>query len=326
MNALVTGACGFIGGYLVEALIDAGYEVHCLFRKDTNLRLLEQRKVNLCLGSYDDKSSLLPVLRGKDYIFHLGAVIDAPGWPTYYRVNTVGTKNLVEAAIEADQRLKKFVYVSSIAASGPSVRGAPKSEKDPCCPISLYGKSKLLAEDFINQNRGLLPAVIIRLPNVLGVGERKVLTVLKLVKNRVVPLLGNGEKQTSLCFVEDVVGALILAAKKSEAVGETYFVTDGRAYSWREIIDCIARLLEVDGFVLKLHNWEMSAIASLGEAVAKLIKAPPLVSTHDIVACRNYYFLYDGRKIERDLGFKARACLEEGMKAIICRYKEKGQL
>ena len=326
MKALVTGGCGFIGSHLVEALIQEGYEVYCLIRKDSHIRLLEQKKVSLCLGSYGDKSSLLSAVRGKHYIFHLGAVIDAPDWQTYYRANTLGTKNLVEAAIRADAGLKKFVYVSSIAASGPSERGAAKSEKDPCRPVSFYGKSKLLAEDFINRNRSRLPAVIIRLSNVLGVGEQKVLTILRLVKNRILPLLGNGEKQTSLCFVEDAVRTLILAAEKSEAIGETYFVTDGRAYSWREIIACIARLLEVGDFVIKLHNWELLAIAGVCEAVGKLIQAPPLVSTHDIVACRDYYSLYDGRKIERDLGFRTQVRLEKGMKAIIGWYKEKGLL
>jgi len=326
MKALVTGACGFIGGHLVETLLSKDYEVHCLIRKESNIRTLEKQKVKLCLGSYNDKSSLISAVRGKDYVFHLGAAIDAPNWQTFYTVNTLGTKNLIAAAAEANPGLKRFIYVSSIAASGPSMRGFLKSEKDPCRPITFYGKSKLLAENAINQYRHLIPAVIIRLPNVLGVREQKVLSVLKFVKNRIFPLLGNGEKQTSLCFVEDAVQALILAAEKAEASGETYFVTDDRAYSWREFVACFARYLEVDGLVLKLHHWELLALAGVSELVAKLINAPPLVSTHEILTTRNYYWLYDSRKIESELGFRPEVNFEEGMKAIVCWYQEKGLL
>jgi nucleoside-diphosphate-sugar epimerase len=139
-------------------------------------------------------------------------------------------------------------------------------------------------------------------------------------------LLGNGEKQTSLCFVEDAVRALILAAEKAEANGQTYFVTDNRAYSWRELIACFARYLEVDGFVLKLHHWELLALAGVSELVAKLINAPPLVSTHEILATRNYYWLYDSRKIESELGFRPQVHFDEGMRAIIRWYQEKGLL
>jgi len=326
MKALVTGACGFIGGHLVETLLSKDYEVHCLIRKESNIRALEKQKVSLCLGSYDDKSSLISAVRGKDYVFHLGAAIDAPDWQTFYTVNTLGTKNLIAAAAEANLGLKRFIYVSSIAASGPSKRGSLKSEKDPCRPITFYGKSKLLAENAINQYRHLIPAVIIRLPNVLGVREQKVLTVLKFVKNRIFPLLGNGEKQTSLCFVEDAVRALILAAEKTEASGQTYFVTDDRAYSWRELVACLARYLEVDGSVFKLHHWELLALAGVSELVANLINASPLVSTHEILATRNYYWLYDSRKIESELGFRPQVHFDEGMRAIIRWYQEKGLL
>jgi dihydroflavonol-4-reductase len=326
MKALVTGACGFIGGHLVEALLRRDYEVHCLIRKESNVRSLKNQKVELCLGSYEDKSSLISAVRGKNYVFHLGAAINAPNWPAFYKVNTLGTMNLIAAAAEANPGLKRFVFVSSIAASGPSKRGSFKSENDRCRPITFYGKSKLLAEQTINQYRHLIPAVIIRLPNVLGVREQKVLTVLKFVKNRIFPLLGNGEKQTSLCFVEDAVQALILAAEKSQASGQTYFVTDDRAYSWRELVACFARYLEVDGLVLKLHHWKLLALAGVSEIVAKLINAPALVSMHEILATRNYYWLYDSRKIESELGFRPAVNFEEGIKAIVCWYKEKGLL
>jgi len=326
MKALVTGSCGFIGSHLVEALIEKGYEVHSLVRKESNRRYLDRQKIAFREARYSDKASLCRAVEGMDLVFHLAAVIDAQDWETYFGVNTVGTKNLIEACAEADPGLKRFVYVSSIAASGPSERGIFKTEKDEPRPASLYGKSKLLAENCVLQYRHVLPVVIVRLPNVLGVREDKILSVLKLVKKRILPMLGNGEKQTSICFVQDAVQALILAAEKERACGETYFVTDDRAYSWREMIYFIARALEVGPLALKLPYWAMLGLAGVIEAIAKLTHQPPLVARYDIKASRKHYWLYDGRKIKADLGFQARIDFENGMKSIIRWYKEQGPI
>jgi nucleoside-diphosphate-sugar epimerase len=324
MKALVTGSCGFIGSHLVEALIEKGYEVHCLVRKESNRRWLDRQKVVFREARYSDQRSLGCAVEGMDLIFHLGAVIDAPDWETYFGVNTLGTKNLIEACAEANPGLKRFVYVSSIAASGPSERGLLKTEDDEPRPASLYGKSKLLAENFVLRYRPVLPVVIVRLPNVLGIREDKILSVLKLVKKRILPMLGNGEKQTSLCFVEDAVQAMILAAEKERACGETYFVTDDRAYSWRELIYFIAQALGVGPLALKLPYWAMLGLAGVMEAAAKLTHQPPLVARYDIKASRKHYGLYDGRKIKVDLGFQARIDFENGMRSIILWYKEQG--
>ena len=326
MKALVTGSCGFIGSHLVEALIKEGNEVYCLVRKESKRRWLDGLELRYCEASYDDKTSLGRAVEGMDYVFHLGAVIDAWDWETYYRVNTLGTKNLIEACAETNPGVKRFVYVSSIAASGHSERGVLRTEKDEPHPLSLYGKSKLLAENILNQHRRTLPIVIIRLPNVLGVREDKVLNVLKLVKKRIFPLLGNGDKQTSLCFVEDAVQALILAAEKDLARGETYFVTDGRAYSWREIVRSIARELGVGPFVLKLPYWSLLGVAGVSEVVAKLSRKKPMTSRSEIKASRKHYWLFDSRKIEEDLGFKAQVDFEKGIKDIVSWYREKGFL
>lgn len=324
MKALVTGSCGFIGSHLVETLIKKGFEVHCLVRKESNRRWLDRQKVVFREACYSHKMSLCHAVEGMDLVFHLGAIIDARDWETYFGVNALGTKNLIEACAEADPGLKRFVYVSSIAASGPSERAVFKTENDEPRPASLYGKSKLLAERFVLQYRQILPVVIIRLPNVLGIREDKVLSILKLVKKRILPMLGNGELQTSICFVEDAVQALILAAEKERACGETYFVTDDRAYSWREMIHFIARVLEVGPLVLKLPYWAMLSAAGISEAAARLTHKPPLAAKYDIKASRKNYGLYDSRKIKTDLGFQARIDFENGMKSIILWYKEQG--
>ena len=90
-----------------------------------------------------------------------------------------------------------------------------------------------------------LPIVIVRPPNVLGAGQRELLAVMKLLRRRIVPMIGRREKQTSICFVQDLVRALVLAAEHDRASGRTYFVAADEAYSWREIMAQLLRDLDM---------------------------------------------------------------------------------
>ncbi|MEW5902595.1 MAG: NAD(P)-dependent oxidoreductase, partial [Acidobacteriota bacterium] len=218
-KALVTGATGFIGSHLAEELLRRGYEVRCLVRRPRRGDWIERLAVQLVLGDCRDKPSLFSAVEEVDYVFHLAAVINALSWDEYYQANVLGTLNLLEACAERNPRLRKFVLVSSISAAGPSERGRPLREEDPCRPISDYGRSKKMAEEAVAERGGRFPWVIVRPPNVTGPRQKELEEVIRLIKKRIKPLVGEEEPQTSLCYVGDVVDALILCAEKPEANG-----------------------------------------------------------------------------------------------------------
>jgi nucleoside-diphosphate-sugar epimerase len=209
-------------------------------RKSSDLALLAGSDVRLVTGDLRDKGSLLQAVRGADYVFHLAAVIRAGDWNTYYESNYVGTKNLIEVCAERGRRIRRFVFVSSISAAGPSIKGVLKGEEAEPRPITWYGISKLMAEDAVKALAGKVPFVILRPPNVLGPGGKEFYSVLKLLKMRIMPLLGNGDEQTSIIFVQDLVRGIEQAALHRGIVSETYYLTDGRIYSWRGITGVIA--------------------------------------------------------------------------------------
>jgi len=320
MKALITGSSGFIGSHLVTALLNRGYEVVAMIRKTSNTQWQNDHNITLISVDYSDVASLKRAVAGVDYIFHLGAVIEAPDWDTYYRVNTMGTYNLLTACTEINLNLKKFVFVSSIAASGPSKRGILKVESDKCCPIGYYGKSKLLAEQICNEFKNRIPIAIIRPPNVIGIRQKELNIILKLVKKNILPMLGNGDKQTSICFIQDLVEALMLVAESDQATGETYFVTSNQVYSWYEILHFIAQTLGVLPSVIKVHFPVLYIISCLSEFVAKLSHTTPIISRQRLLNVRNYYFLYSGKKIQQQLGFEPQVKFEEGMREIINWY------
>src|SRR4030043_1833520 len=252
MKALVTGANGFIGSHLAEELVRRGWEVTCLVRRPRGLGWIETLQVRLVRGDCREKPTLGPAVEGADYFFHLAGIIDALEWEEYYQANVVGTRNLLEACAERKPGLKKFIYVSSISAAGPSEKGRALTEDDPNRPISDSGRSKLAAEEAVREFGGMLPIAIIRPPNIIGPRQRELQEAIRLIKRRIKPAVGTGEPQTSLCYVRDVVEALILAAERPEADGRTYFLGAPTPYPWSEITDAIQGALGIRRLLLKV--------------------------------------------------------------------------
>lgn len=325
MKALVTGSTGFIGSHLVEALIKKKYKVYCLIRKESNLRWIKDYDLELITGSYQDKESLYNAVKGMDYVFHVGAAVTAFNWETYYQANVQGTINLLEVCAAVNPGLKKFVFVSSISAAGPANNKQPLKESDPCHPVSLYGKSKYLAEEAAARFFQQLPIVIIRPTNVLGIRQQQLHTTIKLASKRIIPMLGNGDKQTSICFVQDVVKALILAAENEKVRGKTFFVANPVPYSWREILEFITRELGLS-LVIKIPHPALLIIAFVCEKIAKLTGGRPLLTRNTIRSARKNYFLHDITSIREELGFSPTVSFEQGMRDIVKWYKEEGFL
>jgi len=163
IKAFVTGGTGFIGSTLIEKLLEKNFYVYALVRDKNNLKWLNNIKCDFIEGNLQN----LPNLPEVDYIFHLAGVVRAVKTETYYEVNTKGTINLFEKAKEIDN-LKKFVFVSSQAASGP---GKDKKEDDEQIPVTHYGLSKLIAEDYIKKEKKL-PWTIIKPAAVYGPRDR----------------------------------------------------------------------------------------------------------------------------------------------------------
>jgi nucleoside-diphosphate-sugar epimerase len=324
MKALITGSNGFIGSHLVEFLLDLNYKVFCLVRKTSDTRWIRDLDVHLVHGDLGDKESIRNVVRNKDYVFHLAGIINAANWDVYYTTNYIGTKNIAEVCAEVNPGLKRFVYVSSISASGPSTKGVNKKEEEQCRPINDYGKTKLLGEQAVKEALVGVPYVIIRPPNVLGPREKELYSVLKLLKKRIKPLLGNGDNQTSICFVKDLVRAILLAAQNKGTVGKTYFITDGKTDSWRKIAEVLCRELGMRGFILPIPYPALLGIALLVETCARIAGKTPFITRKKIMQIRHTYWTYDGTKAEEDFGFKPLLSLAEGIKLTVNWYKKEG--
>jgi nucleoside-diphosphate-sugar epimerase len=317
MRSLVTGASGFIGRRLVFELARRGDEVACLVRRTSRTAPLRSLPVELVVGDVGDPASLLPAVSGRDRVFHLAGLIQAAGDAPLEAANVRGTRNLIEACLRSTPDLGRFVFVSSIAAAGPSGPGRPLTEADAPHPVSAYGRSKLAAERIVRDAGTRLPVTVVRPPNVLGPGSRELDAAIRLLRRRLSPSIGDGRPRTSLVDVDDLVTALILAAEDPRSAGETYFVTDGGAYAWPEIIAALAEELGVGRFRIGVPFGIQIAAAGLAEAFSRATGRPPRLTREIVRAGHDRFWLYDGSKIGRDLGFRPRYGMRDSVRRAV---------
>lgn len=314
MKTLVTGASGFIGRRLAMALARRGDEVVCLVRPTSDIRPLRDLPVRLVQGDLGRPDSLARAVAGQDWVFHLAGIIQAVDGPAFEAVNTLGTRNLIQACLLASPRPQKFVFASSIAAAGPSPPGMPLTEADEPRPVSAYGRSKLAAERVVLEAGPGMAVTVVRPPNVLGPGSKELETAARLLRKRLFPAFGGGGQRTSLIDVDDLVAALILAAESPRSAGQTYFVTDGRTYSWVDVAAAVAEEFGGRRVNIKVPFGVQLLAARLAEAAARLSGRPPRLTREIVRAARDHSWVYDGSKIERELGFRPKFGLRESVR------------
>lgn len=317
MKVLITGASGFIGRRLAAELVRRGHEVAALVRKTSRTAPLETIPVALVVGDLSNPASLGPAVAGRDVVFHLAGVVQAVDEADFQAANVAGTRNLVEACLGIAATIRRFVFVSSIAAAGPNATDRPAAEDEPPRPVSAYGRSKLAAERLVLEAGDRLPATIVRPPNVLGPGSKELRMAARLLRWRISPAIGDDRPRTSLVDVDDLAEALILAAEKPAALGRTYYVTDGRAYAWPEILAALAGELGVRGPRLRVPFRAQLLAAGLAELVARRTGRPPPLTREIVRAGRDRYWIYDGSRIGRELGFRPRRGLRDSVRRAV---------
>lgn len=317
MKVLITGASGFIGRRLAAELVRRGHEVAALVRRTSLTAPLERVPVALVVGDLSDPDSLGPAVAGRDLVFHLGGVVQAVDEAAFEAANVAGTRNLIQACLGAGGPPGRFVLVSSIAAAGPNATDRPAAEDEPPRPISAYGRSKLAAERLVLEAGARLPVTIVRPPNVLGPGSKELRMAIRLLRWRISPAIGDDRPRTSLVDVDDLVEALILAADSPASLGRTYYVTDGRAYAWPEIMAALAEEIGVRGPRLRVPFRAQLLAAGLAELVARRTGRPPRLTRDIVRAGRDHYWIYDGSRIGRELGFRPRYGLRDSVRRAV---------
>ncbi len=322
----MTGGTGFIGSHLVEALLKKGIQVRCLLRKTSDLKWLKGLPIEVHWGDCNDKNSLREAVEGVEQVFHLAGVTKAVHEKTYFEVNAFGTENLIHACLENNPRIQKFIYLSSQAAAGPCRNGNKKKESDQCKPVSPYGQSKQMGEELAMAHAQELPLLILRPSAVYGPRERDIYTFFKLLSKRIKPCLPSKDQHISLCYVEDIIQAILLAAQVKGSSGEIFFLSDGQDYRLEEIGDIFAQAMGVNAFCIRVPEWMIIGMASFSEYLSKLSGKPPLLNKGKVEEILQRNWVCDITKAKTALGFEPHISLAQGAKLTFEWYKKENWL
>ena len=313
-KALVTGGTGFIGSHLVETLLKRGSEVRCLVRNKLDLKWLHGLPVELIEGHCHNINSLREAVKGVDQVFHSAGVTKAIDEKTYFEVNAIGTKNLIQACIETNPNLKKFIYLSSQAAAGPCQSNGRKRESDECLPVSPYGRSKRKGEEFCLELSSQIPMIIIRPSAVYGPRDRDVFAFFKILSKGIKPQFSKREQRISLCYVLDVIEAILLASESKSSEGEIFFISDGQDYRLDRMGDLFTEALNLHAHQIYVPGWIISWVASASELLSRFTKRPPLINRGKVEEMMQENWLCDITKAKTLLGYEPQFPLAVGLK------------
>ena len=323
-RCLVTGATGFVGSWLADRLLDEGSRVRCLVRPASQARLRRAGQLEVSLGDVTEPASLPQALVEVDFVFHVAGLIKAPRESEYFRVNYLGTINLLEACRKLPTP-PRVVVVSSQAAAGPSAPNRPIDEESVCRPVTPYGKSKYLGETAVAAYRDSIPIAVVRPPTVYGPRDRETLGLFRLAQFGIRPRLTTGGA-VSAVHVADLVDGILLAAGRAQAIGRTYFVAGDEQPELGELIDGIAEAVGRRGLVVPIPAGALRAggrAAELARDLGGLSIVFDRWKAEEILAG---YWACSNLRAKRELGFEPKVKLGDGLRSTARWYRDNGWL
>lgn len=320
--ALVTGASGFIGSHLVEALVPRDWRVRCLVRKTSRLKWIPTDDVTLINGAIDAPGEDLDrAVRGVSVVFHLAGLTSATDDSQYTVVNVDGTRNIVDA-MQRSAPDALLVFCSSLSAGGPARGRRPVNETDEPAPISAYGRSKLAAEEVVTSSD--IQYLIVRPPAVYGPRDADILAAFKLALRGAALRVAPAGQRLSMVHAADLARGLVCAAE-GEGRG-LYYMTDGMIHTYESITEQISRAVgkRVKVIGVPLPVAEMASRAD--RLRASLLGTKPLLTPDRVLELSQPDWTCDDTRARLDIDYESGITLPDGIAGTAAWYRSVGWL
>jgi nucleoside-diphosphate-sugar epimerase len=320
VKAVVTGGTGFVGSHLVEHLLATGNEVVCYARNAAKAEaVFAERRPQVFQGSLFDEGALRQAMADADLVFHVAAVLAARNRREMFRVNEQATRHVLAAA---PRSLSRFVYVSSLAAAGPTTRGRQLQGGEPERPVTHYGASKLAGELLVRASP--LPWTVVRPPAVYGPRDTELLRIFRMAQRGILPQFGDGSQELSLIYVEDLARALAQVATAAATGGRIYYAAHPDIVRQRALASAMARAVRPDRspLIVRLPTPLARAGLWVTGTAASLTGRTTLLSSDKANEILAEALTCSPAALERDTGWTASYSLAAGLAKTVAWYRE----
>lgn len=319
---LITGATGFVGSHLVEAVARSGARARALVRSTSDTALLERHGVTPVTGSLTDVTSLQRALDDAPVVLHLAAATRALSQAAFDAVNVEGTERLLEAVASAGGR-RRVVYVSSMAAVG-ATRGRPVRPDDTPRPLTPYGRSKLEGERAVLA-RDDVDGVVLRPPAVYGPRDRDLLPFFRMARWHVLPTAGAPDRPMQFVYAPDLAEGILKAAEPDAPRG-VFHIAEPRAYPWSEVLRLVGEAVGRRTAVVRVPDALVRGAAAVSEAMAQRAGRAVIFDRAKARELLAPGWTCETESARLDLGFEAPTPLAKGLRETAEWYGAQGWL
>lgn len=329
---LITGASGFIGGYLVAQALANGHAVTAAVRPGSDrTRLTDPRLrfLDLPLGDVATMAEQLRTAGRFDWVVHNAGVTKALSREAYWEGNAGNTRRLTLALQDAGPLPATFLFVSSLAALGAAPAGSGQIWEDqPRQPLTPYGESKRDAEIHLESLPADFPWVALRPTAVYGPWERDILTFVRLVEKGLELTIGRQPQRLSFVHAADVARAVFRILENPQAVHHRkYIVSDGNAYRTEDLGAAVREALGGKKTLkIRLPLGLVRQVAGITETIGRWQNKPAALNRDKIpeLAAENWHC--DSTPLFETLGFQPEFDLYGGMRHTVEWYRKQGWL
>ncbi|GAB6394224.1 MAG: NAD-dependent dehydratase [Bacteroidales bacterium] len=317
-KVLITGASGFIGGFLVEEALGRGYETWAGVRAGSSRARLQDSRIRFIDLQYNDVAALTAQLKdfanehgAWNYVIHNAGITKTSDKKKFFRVNAAYTGRLIEALAAADCKPEKFLLMSSL-----SVRN----------PDTAYGRSKLEAEKLL-RNQTSFPYVILRPTGVYGPGDKDYFMAIKSIQSGFDFAAGFTPQRLTFIYVKDLAKVAFAVLENASAVNTYFFVADGDVHTDA----AFARL--VQAALGKKRVWRIRVplglvylICLLSEWIGKILGKSMTLNSDKYLILRQRDWTCDITPLRDAINFTAAYPLQRGLEESIAWYRKAGWL
>jgi dihydroflavonol-4-reductase len=323
MKVLVTGADGFMGRHLTEALVSRGVEVRGMIRPKADPR--PPKGVEPFYADLRDADAVREAVRGVDVVYQIAALYRraAVTDQEYWDINVEGVRNVVDAA--RMHGTKRLIHCSTIGVYGHVAEGRA-DENSAYAPGDVYQRTKLEGDLLVQRAiADGLPAVIFRPVAIYGPGDNRLLKLFRGVASGRFPMIGSGRVGYHLVHVRDLIEGILLCGSEEKALGRTYILGGEELTSLRELVQRIAVALDQPLRTIRIPFWPVYGAAAVCEMVCRPLGIEPPLYRRRVDFFRNNR-AFDVSRARRELGFSPKVDLRSGLRETAEWYRAQGLL